>query len=670
MRKHVLALMSVTYLLMGCNAEPNLSQSVDNKRQSSLGWNSLGWNSLGWNSLGWNSLGWNSLGWNSLGWNGLGWTGSGFSGMGITTDWGLDPWINEPGITMSDREDRFKGVAYWTGCACGTGDSLVWTGNNPFTPGVTETRTFQGAFDLAPTWCRGTGTVPLEEMQAVSACLFARMNTKGIHNPLSLRGVNSSLALGDNEKLFMAYPEGQFFGNIWDASDKIFDPTTSRYYKNLRAYSCIFPSGASSASLNRDLQIIVGRDCEWGNCSSHMKTLLQCSQSGSTDGSQSVAYIDPTLTMSLGSDSDPSVSYSGANASYANGYQDTITGSQFVEYRGNKYRQISVFLGAWADLETENWKDASYKCDDGCAPMDGCKCYDTYCRGGEQTQGEAVRCEAPSACNNCQTVVRSPGPKCGLSQACKGPDDCVRDRKLVALDAACWLPIQFTRPWDILSGSWVSGTANPHKAGTLLFRYSNGTPEELSIQIRDQIRNLPIPGTGFQPTGSWDNYDNKYIYPIYPGRTTFSPGTPGIEIAIAGDPASQFPHLDYAQIFVGPPLGVSPRELYWNTDPVDIDPNGVVCTKVRVEKDSDFRLASLVRVNLKLRDADPAALDVTLSHNGQKTAYLPSKDDASWSEWDETFAKDDPREDAWEVCVNGNGSSGRIEAVQLELSKP
>ena len=105
MRKHVLALMSVTYLLMGCNAEPNLSQSVDNKRQSSLGWNSLGWNSLGWNSLGW---------------NGLGWTGSGFSGMGITTDWGLDPWINEPGITLSDREDRFKGVAYWTGCACGT----------------------------------------------------------------------------------------------------------------------------------------------------------------------------------------------------------------------------------------------------------------------------------------------------------------------------------------------------------------------------------------------------------------------------------------------------------------------------------------------------------------------------------------------------------------------
>ena len=113
------------------------------------------------------------------------------------------------------------------------------TGNNPFT-GVTETRTFQGAFDLAPTWCRGTGTVLLEEMQAVSACLFARMNTKGIHNPLSLRGVNSSLALGDNEKLFMAYPEGQFFGNIWDASDKIFDPTTSRYYKTcalIRAFS-------------------------------------------------------------------------------------------------------------------------------------------------------------------------------------------------------------------------------------------------------------------------------------------------------------------------------------------------------------------------------------------------------------------------------------------------
>ena len=332
--------------------------------------------------------------------------------------------------------------------------------------------------------------------------------------------------------------------------------------------------------------------------------------------------IDPTLTMSLGSDPiRPSATAAQTQAMpTAAKTRSPVRSLSNIAATNTAKFPCSSALGA--DLETENWKDANYQCDDGCAPMDGCKCYDTYCRGGEQTQGEAVRCEAPSARQQLPDRRSLAWSQVRPVASLQRPHDCVRDRKLVALDAACWLPIQFTRPWDILSGSWVSGTANPHKAGTLLFRYSNGTPEELSIQIRDQIRNLTDPGTGFQPTGSWDNYDNKYIYPIYPGRTTFSPGTPGIEIAIAGDPASQFPHLDYAQNL----RRTAARRLTARAV-LEYRARRHRSKRRRVHqsarrKDSDFRLASLVRVNLKLRDADPAGLDVTLSRSMAKGGQI------------------------------------------------
>ena len=73
--------------------------------------------------------------------------------------------------------------------------------------------------------------MPTQELEAASACLYARVNNKGIHNVLSIRGFESSLALSDNERPFMAYPEGQIIGNDWGITPSFQDPVTGFYYK-------------------------------------------------------------------------------------------------------------------------------------------------------------------------------------------------------------------------------------------------------------------------------------------------------------------------------------------------------------------------------------------------------------------------------------------------------
>ena len=71
---------------------------------------------------------------------------------------------------------------------------------------------------------------------------------------------------------------------------------------------------------------------------------------------------------------------------------------------------------------------------------------------------------------------------------CNWGSDCVRNHKLIALAPGCWLPIQFTRPYDVVSGSLVSGVANVHKAGTLTFRYAHLGPGPAGILLQDMIR--------------------------------------------------------------------------------------------------------------------------------------------------------------------------------------
>ena len=641
---NALIALGLSISLSACAAQPPSSTEVDGRPQSGIGWNGIGWNGIGWN-------------------------GTGFDNLSVTPDWGLGAWVNDPTGGPAGRQGRLDGLAYWASCACPAGTVLTWQGANPYaSPPTTETHYFHGGFGLGANWCTGTNPVSHTEFEAVSACLFSRVNTLGLHNALSIRGFETSLALIDNEKLFMAYPEAQYWGNIWNENPTFQDPSTGYYYRNTRAYACYFPTGTGASTLLADLAKIIGRTCEFDGCGGGAHTSRECSSNGGSDGAYFKAYADAAATIPIGLTPDPAITATGANNSALNDYQDTLTGTQKATFYSRDWRRLSVFLGAWADLETGNWKDAGYQCSHTCAPTDGCDCYDNYCNGHEGTGGNGLQCERPSFCNNCQTIVRHPGWSCGNDATCNA-GDCVRDRKLTYLAPGCWLNIEFTRPYDLLSGTLVSGTANPHKAGTLLFRYSHVGPGPARIQIKDNIRTMMIPGGVFPPTGSTNTYKNKMVYPIYPGRAAFSGSLPGIEIAITSDPASAFPELDYAQLFVGPPPDTQPRELYWINKSASFSAGDTVCQSIQVENTTDFQKAGLVRIRPRLSGVNPETENITLTHGGVTATYGIDANDSPWSTWMGDFATHNPTMGYWHVCINGASAAGSFDGAALEMEK-
>ncbi len=385
-----------------------------------------------------------------------------------------------------------------------------------------------------------------------------------------------------------------------------------------------------------------------------------------------MAYADSALTIPIGYTYDPATTSAGPSNSSGNGYQDWLSGTPKAVHYNNSKRRMSVFLGAWADLETGNWKGPGYTCDASCAPFDGCACYEHYCASGFEGGGGggSQLCEAPSFCNNCQTVVRHPGPACWGTDATCLPGDCVRDHKLTGLAPGCWLPIQFTRPHDVLSGAPVAGVANKHKAGTLLFRYAHVGPGPAGVLLQDMIRGVPIVAGDFAPTGSHDIYANQLIYPIYPGRSVFTGALPGIEISLSADPGRAFPELDYAQIHIGPPFGQSPRELYWQRGPIDFKPGDTACLSITVENDTDFAQAGDIRILPEVAGAPLQQQDITVSHNGMSVSYVLDVNDSPWSKWIDTFRTDAPTNGTWDVCINNATDYGSFLGASLELKQP
>lgn len=273
-----------------------------------LGWNGLSWNGLGWNGLAWNGLGWNGAAWNGAAWNGLAWNGAAWNGLAWNGVSGQDSpvfttlhnWINHQDANgngtptssyvnqcgprntyssnyLNDNEDmmaRISALSYWVSCACAANVEIPFSD----THGRFST-TFYGGMGLAPTWCGSNqnATVPESEIQIVSACLMARVNTKGKHFPLSLLSWEMSTQASNNEGILLWRPLAKYFGNLWKQPHSDTDTTTA-YSTNL-SYSGSnwwnmerFSASGWGGLWMRD-QIPFGRDCESSDCGGHLEHL-------------------------------------------------------------------------------------------------------------------------------------------------------------------------------------------------------------------------------------------------------------------------------------------------------------------------------------------------------------------------------------------------------------
>jgi hypothetical protein len=206
--------------LVGCGEQEKDGPIVDNVQQPSIGLNGIGFNGIGFNGIGFNGIGFNGMGFIGVGWGGM--PAAQDCNPGPPADnncTSLHDWVNHTDAngngTVGDDDDkrgRVMALDYWVNCACPAGTSIPFSD----THGLLST-TFKGAFGLAPTWCGAdsSAVVPEDELQAVSACLLARVNMRAEHVPLSIRGYEDSLSPVGNEKMTHRFALSSYFGNLW-----------------------------------------------------------------------------------------------------------------------------------------------------------------------------------------------------------------------------------------------------------------------------------------------------------------------------------------------------------------------------------------------------------------------------------------------------------------------
>ena len=77
---------------------------------------------------------------------------------------------------------------------------------------------FLGELGLAPEWM--SGPLGAEGQGWVSACIFARVNTRDVALPISMRGANQALATNIDERAGWSIEEGAFYGNLFTPLDQ------------------------------------------------------------------------------------------------------------------------------------------------------------------------------------------------------------------------------------------------------------------------------------------------------------------------------------------------------------------------------------------------------------------------------------------------------------------
>jgi hypothetical protein len=194
----------VLLALAGCGAPPQ--DQVEEIGQAATSENGLGLNGLGLNGLGLNGIGLNGIGLNGIGLNGIGLNGIGLNGIGLNGI-GLNG-IGLNGIARTLESADFRNVfSYVVSCALPDGDSVSYQVNG-------TKYTFAGDLGVAPQWkyqrCDGSC------QRWVSACMLARVNAKGEHVEISMRGANPGLALEKGERKQFTDLEGAYWGNLFE----------------------------------------------------------------------------------------------------------------------------------------------------------------------------------------------------------------------------------------------------------------------------------------------------------------------------------------------------------------------------------------------------------------------------------------------------------------------
>ncbi|WP_437896727.1 hypothetical protein [Sorangium sp. So ce124] len=81
---------------------------------------------------------------------------------------------------------------------------------------------FDGDLGLAPEWGKKRGSCDENCQEWVSACLLARVNYRGEHVMISLRGKNPALSSTKWERARYDTPEATYFGNVFHKPQSLF----------------------------------------------------------------------------------------------------------------------------------------------------------------------------------------------------------------------------------------------------------------------------------------------------------------------------------------------------------------------------------------------------------------------------------------------------------------
>jgi hypothetical protein len=202
------------------------------------------------NGLSSNALTSNGLSSNGLSSNAL--TSNGLSSNGLSSNALVMNALSNQTATGDTARMFFR---YLISCALPAGRSVTYTWTDA--QGVKRTEVNPGGLGLAPGW--ETKGATDTDKKIVSACLGARVNSKGVVVPLSLRGKSfASLAATTSERSSYSFAEGAFWGNLFASSPYLYSCSRSNLNSG-SATSQYLSKGRTCTSAGCGLITPVGR---------------------------------------------------------------------------------------------------------------------------------------------------------------------------------------------------------------------------------------------------------------------------------------------------------------------------------------------------------------------------------------------------------------------------